>query len=93
MYSPLGLTAGGGAGYLNTSPSSSPNALLRNNGQFGGFDNIGPRNNWFRGGWRDLLGRGTVKKQIDLGPMASANSMLQYKQTSVQSDVNPFTFF
>lgn len=94
MPTPLGLTGG----YLSDAGQRMPrqNALLRR-GQFGGFDDMdfqkgGP--GWFRNGrFRDLLGRGTVTKQIDLGPMASANSMLQYKNASVPSDENQFNFF
>lgn len=91
-YQPLGLSGG----YLEDAGQHVPrqNALLRSNrgGQFSGFDDMGP--GWFKNGkFRDLLGRGTVTKQIDLGPMATNNSMLQYNNASVPSDNNQFKFF
>lgn len=92
MAAPIGLSAG----YLSDSSGPRQNALLRpQGGQFSGFDNMDMSDGWFRGNgrWRDRLGRGTVKQQIDLGPMASNNSMLQYNFPKQQSDTNPFTFF
>lgn len=96
MPSPIGMSAG----YLSDSGQQGPrqNALLRpqsGQGQFSGFDNMDMSDGWFRGNgrWRDKLGRGTVKQQIDLGPMASNNSMLQYNFPKQPSDTNPFTFF
>jgi hypothetical protein len=86
MATPLGLSGG----YLS-GDGPQKNALLRPQGQaqFSDIDS-----GWFRGPkFRDLLGRGTVKKQIDLGPRASDNALLQYNFPKQQSDNNPFTFF
>lgn len=93
MATPLGLSAG----YLSESGSGPrQNALLRqqSGGQFSGFDNIDMGDGWFKNTrFRDLLGRGTVKQQINLGPLASANSMLQYNFPKQPSDTSPFKFY